>query len=401
MSKFLKLGGVTLLLFGLVATLWPLYAGADVEVRPVPAGDRAPFGPLVFTGPLFIPPDGAVVTTSQPTFAWAEGTAVATYTLAITGSVPFTGPGGLALTATIPTTEAVYTSAYVLPDGVYTWTVQGDGGGYVEPPFTFSLQALAWQAYLPIVLKMEGGYDCPEISTAVYERIAFSGPRADHPDYLHADLNLSLRGYSPVSAHLGLVEYSGATDPLAPQLAGLFSDNQAPDVTTAYRVNSWDWGCGLHGCVGPPLTTWDVTLIDLATTPGEPLFIPERGPDIHPDGYKALVLYAEATRLTIVYTDRDSVSEGYAIHLERLCVDPNLLALYQAQTSAAGWHVTGYLPALGNNQSVGVALGDEVGVAIRDSGTFMDPRSRKDWWWQYLPTAIISMEHSPSAAGPQ
>jgi hypothetical protein len=29
---------------------------------------------------------------------------------------------------------------------------------------------------------------------------------------------------------------------------------------------------------------------------------------------------------------------------------------------------------------LGRATGAEVGVAIRDKGSFMDPRSLKDWW---------------------
>jgi len=38
------------------------------------------------------------------------------------------------------------------------------------------------------------------------------------------------------------------------------------------------------------------------------------------------------------------------------------------------------LPALRNNQALGQALGFEIKVAIRDAGSFMDPRSQKDWW---------------------
>ena len=57
------------------------------------------------------------------------------------------------------------------------------------------------------------------------------------------------------------------------------------------------------------------------------------------DGYKVLVLYASSDRLTIKYTRKDAIADydaahgfayGYAIHLENVCVDANLLALYQA-----------------------------------------------------------------------
>jgi hypothetical protein len=57
-------------------------------------------------------------------------------------------------------------------------------------------------------------------------------------------------------------------------------------------------------------------------------------------------------------------------------VDPNLLALYR-QADAAG---RASLPALRNGQPLGTASGGQVLVAIRDCGSFLDPRSRKDWW---------------------
>jgi hypothetical protein len=123
-------------------------------------------------------------------------------------------------------------------------------------------------------------------------------------------------------------------------------------------------------------------LAGFVTTRGEAIYIPERGPEIYGGGYKVLVLYAEETRITLNYTRQDTVENGYTVHLEDVCVDPNLLALYRAQTDANGWH-TGQLPALRNNQALGTALNTEIKVVIRDRGTFMDPRSRKDWWQGY------------------
>ena len=116
------------------------------------------------------------------------------------------------------------------------------------------------------------------------------------------------------------------------------------------------------------------------TTPGEAIYAAERGPQIYSGGFVAMVLYAEEQRITLGYTRKDTVSTGYVVHLENVCVDPNLVALYKAQMDAAGWHATGHLPALRNNQPLGTALGQELRVAIRDAGTFMDPRSGKDWW---------------------
>ncbi|MDX1523355.1 MAG: hypothetical protein R3264_17150, partial [Anaerolineae bacterium] len=117
--------------------------------------------------------------------------------------------------------------------------------------------------------------------------------------------------------------------------------------------------------------------------PNEALHLPTRGPDIFGGGFKAMVLYAEVQRLTLGYTRRDTVAPGYTIHLEGLCVDPNLLALYQAQVDGTGWHVTSHLPGLQQNQRLGTALNATVQVVVRDRGTFLEPRSRKDWWRGY------------------
>jgi hypothetical protein len=118
-----------------------------------------------------------------------------------------------------------------------------------------------------------------------------------------------------------------------------------------------------------------VTLIDLATTPGETLYAPQSGYSIG-EGFQVLVLYATADRLTLKYTREDNVVWGYTIHLERICTDPTLLALYEDRDRAG----RGTLPALRARQPLGRALGPAVGVAVRDSGTFMDPRSVGDWW---------------------
>ncbi len=97
-----------------------------------------------------------------------------------------------------------------------------------------------------------------------------------------------------------------------------------------------------------------------------------------------MVLYAEEQRLTLGYTRQDTVAGGYAVHIENICVDPTLLALYRSRVTPQGWRLSPpMLPALRNNQALGIALSNEIQVAIRDRGAFMDPRSRKDWWPGY------------------
>jgi hypothetical protein len=188
----------------------------------------------------------------------------------------------------------------------------------------------------------------------------------------HPDMNLAVRGYTPTTAYLGLVDYDGNIDPAAPQLYTLFDDQRTPVFNAAYRVYRWDWTCN---CLGGPIMKWDVTLLGMETTPGELIHLPVAGYDVG-GGYGALVLYAEPTRLTLKYTRDDNVVGGYTLHLENICVDENLLALYE-QLDAAG---RAELPALFPGQPVGRAPGTEIDAAIRDSGSFLDPRTRKDWW---------------------
>lgn len=213
---------------------------------------------------------------------------------------------------------------------------------------------------------------CPSATGESYAAITVEPPPTDRPAAEHADLNLALRSYAPASGFLGLVDYGGATDPLAPQLYGLFSDERTGVFTALHRVYDWNWACN---CRGDLLAYPPVTLADLATAPGEMIRVPDSGYTIG-SGYEVLVLYATPERITLKYTRNDNVIHGFTLHLEDVCVDLDLVMLYQA-TDAAG---RDRLPALRAGQAFARAAGPAIGVAIRDSGTFMDPRSRKDWW---------------------
>jgi hypothetical protein len=61
---------------------------------------------------------------------------------------------------------------------------------------------------------------------------------------------------------------------------------------------------------------------------------------------------------------------------ENICVDANLLALYRQSTPQADRNC----PRRGPVNRSGVRAGAKIDAAIRDSGAFLDPRSRKDWW---------------------
>jgi hypothetical protein len=215
---------------------------------------------------------------------------------------------------------------------------------------------------------------CPATSGNQYTSIPVTGAPSEHPDTQHGDLNLALRGYVPAEATHSLVDINGPTDGDAPQLAGVLG--RLPAIERTYQVRDWNWGCGGLGCRGDLLGHVEVSLVALQSAPGEAVHLPTRGSEIYGGGYVALVLYADASRLTVVYTREDSAANGYAVHLEDFCVDPNLLALYQTNNAAG----RGTLPAVYNGQPVGTARYHQVVVGVRDRGAFTDPRSRKDWW---------------------
>jgi hypothetical protein len=174
-----------------------------------------------------------------------------------------------------------------------------------------------------------------------------------------------------------LVDINGPTDDQAPQLANVLG--RLPEMARGFRVTDWNWGCGGRGCRGGELGHVELSAVAFGSGAGEAVRVPSRGPERYGGGYVALVVYAEATRLTVVYTREDSVANGYAVHLEEFCVDPNLLAAYQSGHAGG----RGSLPAVRNGDVVGASRGSEIIVAMRDRGTFKDPRSRKDWWRGY------------------
>ncbi|MGQ9517459.1 MAG: hypothetical protein ACUVT1_09330 [Anaerolineae bacterium] len=229
------------------------------------------------------------------------------------------------------------------------------------------------RVFLPAV--QAGVPQCGPFPPQVYSSLPIEGSPSDRPAAKHPDLNLALRGYRLTSAYLGLVDISGPADPGSPQLAGLLLPRRAPVFTTAFQVYDWDWGSDRRG---PPITDPGVTLVRLAAGAGEPVYVPDSGYTLG-NGFEVLVLYAEERRITLKYTREDNVVWGYTLHLEGVCVHPELLALYR-RLDAAG---RAELPALRAGQLIGISPGAGFAVAVRDAGRFLDPRSRKDWWRGY------------------
>lgn len=206
----------------------------------------------------------------------------------------------------------------------------------------------------------------PAGSANTYALIPLEGPRENRPAEAHGDLNLKLRDPQPITVDLNLVEINGSgLDPDAPNLASIFK----PDFTQAYTVYDWDWNCN---CKGQLLRDEHLVLLGIRTTPGEPVYIPSRQQNVYRGSYYATLLYAAEDTLTFVYTRAGNVARGYTVHYLGLQTDPNLIALFRQSRG-------GQLPGLTLNTPVGIATAELI-VAIRDNGTFLDARSRHDWW---------------------
>ena len=212
----------------------------------------------------------------------------------------------------------------------------------------------------------------------------------------HADKNIKLRGYAEnTSAGLlrKLVNY-GSDDPTQPpQFATLFAPARVPPLTGFYRVMNWTWADSPQpGTRGSALTTYPVTALGLQTSRGEALHVPTSNYDIG-GGMEVIVLFADERTIALRYTREDTGGgdvgyNGYTVHLDNICTDPNLLALYNSLDSAGGPRYQFYgryqhsynLPAMEAGKVFGTARGSEVVVAVADTGSFMDTRSCNEWW---------------------
>ena len=250
-------------------------------------------------------------------------------------------------------------------------------------------RAFTYHAYLPLLQNQPAPtYECPSSSTALWPEMSpwqslISGA-ARSPD-----LNMNVRGWHLVQEFLGFVQYpyppAEPPDTQHPLHLSNIADSTAASFVHTYQANDWDW-LGCNCAVPRSPSPYPVTMLGLHTTPGQALRIASRNLLVHPAGYTAMVIYADAGQIALKYTWEDRVDTGYLVHLVNLCVDPNLVELYQS-LNAAG---RDKLPAVTNLSVIGTAPGKEVDVIVRDSGSFLDPRSRQDWWQdQPLPASWV------------
>lgn len=204
-----------------------------------------------------------------------------------------------------------------------------------------------------------------------YSSLSIAGPPLSVNPENDENLNLGFRGYELTDAPRKLVVLGGVIDSKAPQFPGLFADRRTPTFTNTYHRFRWDEDCD---CPLDTSSPWETTVLGMGVRPGETIYTPDTGHDIG-GGFRYMVMYAAETRITL-HVGREDEFHGYVIHIEDVCVEADLLALYR-QLHAAG---RGSLPALRGHQPFATAIGSEIKIAVRDSGSFMDPRSRNDWW---------------------
>jgi hypothetical protein len=244
--------------------------------------------------------------------------------------------------------------------------------------------------YFPVVASSP--YVCPKASSNSYSKgkaYQYDKDNPVRPASKHADKNLELRGYTPntdPNLKRELVNYGSGDPTQPPQFATLFKPFQVPHLKNFYMVHHWIWAPSPNpGRRGDPITDYPVTALGLETTPGQVLHVPTSGYDIG-GGMEVLVIFADEDTIALRYTREDSSgSPGYTVHVDNICTDPNLLALYKETDDPGGpryeYPNDSYkLPNLPARKPFGTARSSEIVVAIVDTGSFMDPRSCNEWW---------------------
>lgn len=194
------------------------------------------------------------------------------------------------------------------------------------------------------------------------------------------DINLDLSGWEEIGGLLDQFVFLHETDPNAPQLSTLIGG------ICDLAVNSVNMISGTDRPPAPDIPADYANLVCLSTPVGAPVLVPNSGYDMG-GGCEAVVLYATPNSIVLNYTpDDDIAGPGYTVYLNNFQVDPYLLAYYNDQHGAGRTE----MPCLSGGERIGVSSG-ETCVAIRDSGTFMDPRWEEWWNPNQCPTSALDL----------
>lgn len=225
---------------------------------------------------------------------------------------------------------------------------------------------------------------CPTTSSQSYNSVGAERSSGDMP--LNGDsanspeINLRLRGFGPVNEGANLISRNGdkygLDDQMPPQISSLFG-GPVPQIIKTYVVYEWDFQNNKSLAPQQATPHYKVHLVGLQATPGQKLVGLKAARKIDPAGDVFMVLYATKTDITFTHRASDSLLGGYLFYFADLCVDPNLLAKYQADNTGG----RGQLPVIAQGQVFGYAGNSDVKVGIRDTMSFVDPRYKEDWWF--------------------
>ncbi len=222
---------------------------------------------------------------------------------------------------------------------------------------------------------------CPTTSSQNYTSLGAERSSADipinGPVENNPEINLRLRGFTPVNQGTSLISRNGNNygldNQMPPQISSLYG-GPLPQIIKTYQIFEWDFQNNKSAAPQVATPNYPVHMLGLAASPGQKLLGLKAGRDIG-GGHVFMVLYATPTDITFTHSNSDSLLGGYLFYFLDICVDPNLLALYQ-KDNASG---RGSLPVISTGQVFGTAQSNEVKIVVRDTMSFMDTRYKEDW----------------------
>ncbi|MFA5135906.1 MAG: hypothetical protein WC489_00760 [Patescibacteria group bacterium] len=222
-------------------------------------------------------------------------------------------------------------------------------------------------------------FSCPSSSGESYNSLPVYNSNLGAGLESSPDVNLYLRGFAENNEGKTLISRNGnweGYDPIMPpQISSLYGTS-IPKIVRTYDIYEWDFDNGRSLAPERASPNYPVHMLGLQAKAGQPLVGLKAGREIG-QGNVFLVLYASKNYILFTHSSGDNLSEGYLYYFLDICVDPNLVALYQSD-SAQG---RSKLPVVATGQTFGYAAENtDVKIVIRDTMSFMDTRYREDWW---------------------
>ncbi len=254
--------------------------------------------------------------------------------------------------------------------------------------------------YLPVIYRLV--YTCPATSSnSYYQNVIYRGEVPPiRPAEQHGDKNFALRGFITNTVEAKTL-ISGQADPQEPnqppQLGTIFNPDRvttaAANITQVYHTYFWIFGIYPDpGQRGGEDANPAVGVLGLGAAPGEVLQAPTSFYEVafvNNVHYQAFVMYADADTVALHYSAEDTVVNGYTVHIDNICTDPNLLALYNALdgggTGPRYTNTSFNMPYIAVGQAIGTARDNLVRVKVVDTGSTIEPRMCWNLWHWVAP----------------